>query len=97
MKDVQVPLQLIVKDLMVIDCKRPYGNSSVASDIMDILGWGKPEYGSDMWNEMRDEALDLHRETLTALQILISNFTTGAKPGVYIYNKEEESWTRKKS
>ncbi len=76
-----------------IDGKRPYGNSSVASDVMELLEWDVPEYGTDEWDEMTSEALDIHRETLTALQILISNFTTGIQPGIYIC--DDGVWSRK--
>ena len=58
-----------------IDPKRPYGNSDVAGDVCEILGW-RPEgcAGDDdgcYTEEQRDRALALHRETETALQIIL--------------------------
>lgn len=47
-----------------IDCKRPYGNSGVLQDIAEIL--------DIPWEEAdKDELEQLHKETLTALQIFL--------------------------
>lgn len=57
-----------------VDCKRPYGNSSVYSDIAEILDI-KPEDGegdeADFSDRQREEMGGLHHGTLNALQIAI--------------------------
>lgn len=63
-----------------IDCKRPYGNSSVYHDIAEILGI-KPE-GPDKETFSREQRflmLKLHEETRTVLQIalIIGRFEAG--------------------
>lgn len=66
-----------------IDCKRPYGNSSVYSDIGEILGEGPSgdsDYGEPDWSDEQRNRFDrLHSETLTALQIALATgrFETG--------------------
>lgn len=78
-----------------IDPKRPYGNSSVASDVAEILGLelsNEDEDGTE-WdnNEAFEEALRFHRETETALQIILSTKTF--KPGWYEkINKYPPCW-----
>jgi hypothetical protein len=71
-----------------IDCKRPYGNSSVEFDIAEILGWDLPldQFESAyLTKEQADRAEEIHRETLTALQIVLR---TGAMtPGTYRRSK----------
>lgn len=54
-----------------IDSKRPYGNSDVIEDMCEILGI---EYDEDEGVSASTEAelTALHRETVTALQILLS-------------------------
>jgi len=67
-----------------INSKRPYGNSSVAYDVAEILGWS---YGKDEENyeELSSEQLyqadKIHRETKTALQIILQ--TKSFIPGNY--------------
>lgn len=70
-----------------IDCKRPYGNSYVEGDVLEIL------YGQDVvetWTADNDgelpedkvaEAMRLHAETETALQIVLC--TMSFKTGTY--------------
>jgi len=54
-----------------IDCKRPYGNSSVYSDIAEIINI-KPEGDNDCFSDDQIDLMSkLHRETLTALLIFI--------------------------
>ncbi len=67
-----------------IDCKRPYGNSDVITDIAEILHPGThaalDEEAYDRWEgENRMRLYNLHRETQTVLQIAISTgeFRTG--------------------
>ena len=55
-----------------IDPKRPYGNSDVAHDVAEILGWVE-DRNEELSEEQEDKAFALHRETEVALQILIQN------------------------
>ena len=65
-----------------IDCKRPYGNSYVPGDIAEILGW---ELGEDgLTDEQEDLAYALHKETETALQIILTHKTF--EPGKFRMN-----------
>lgn len=76
-----------------IDCKRPYGNSSVYDDIAEILGISK-NMDDDWSDEQHAMMRRLHEETRTVLQIFL---TTGAMIiGQYIgdqYNSRQ--WKRK--
>ena len=59
-----------------IDPKRPYGNSNVFGDIGKILGiepltWADGEYLYS--DEQENDMLALHKETATALQVILSN------------------------
>ena len=55
-----------------IDPKRPYGNSGVAEDVCRILGWPRPyEAETDEAEALDARALAFHRETETALQIVL--------------------------
>lgn len=60
-----------------IDCKRPYGNSSVEEDIADILGWKlfENKYGeTEMSREQSDKASQLHRELVDVIKQIISEY-----------------------
>lgn len=67
-----------------VDSKRPYGNSSVYSDLAEILGV-KGEDTSNGYEELTEEQeaylWKLHRETETVLEILISSGMM--HPGLY--------------
>lgn len=52
-----------------IDPKRPYGNSDVASDVADALGWVK--FPEALPRHVRERAMTLHRETEVALQVAL--------------------------
>ena len=56
-----------------IDCKRPYGNSSVELDIIEILGWTQfaPNNDGELSQEAVEACSTIHRETQAALQILL--------------------------
>jgi len=54
-----------------IDPKRPYGNSFIPDDLVEILSGGLPPA----------ELMKLHRETETALQICLT--TQSFDPGLY--------------
>lgn len=77
-----------------IDPKRPYGNSDVARDVAEMLGWITPEAASDdgLPEAMIDKAEALHRETAIALQIVLSTgcFTSGKYRIVETYGKNWE-------
>lgn len=63
-----------------INPKRPYGNSGVESDVAEILGWEVNE-DEGLSDEQSEAAATLHRQTETALQIVLQ---TGAfEPGRY--------------
>ena len=53
--------------------KRPYGNSDVVGDIIEILGWkAEQDWNEDYWHwpkEMEEKALKIHIEMATVLQI----------------------------
>lgn len=72
-----------------IDCKRPYGNSSVYEDIAELLGITRSEE-SEYTDSQLDFMAELHAETETCLQILLS--TLSLKVGKYVLDKGQ--WTR---
>ena len=79
-----------------IDPKRPYGNSSVYEDMAKILGFGVfiDVNGELCFSEGQVKMLDeLHSETETALQIVLS--TGSFEPGTYVAKKYSDNWTRK--
>ena len=63
-----------------IDPKRPYGNSSVYSDIAEILDI-EPEGEDEFSNRQRLWMSEMHRGTQTALQIIL--MSGQMKPGLY--------------
>ena len=74
-----------------IDPKRPYGNSDVFDDVVEILGV-KPNYSKhgEILDGLEEKMMKLHRETETALQIVLS---TGAfKAGTYECGEYEYDW-----
>ncbi len=76
-----------------IDGKRPYGNSYVAGDVAEILGIKVGEDG--LTDEQARELLDLHYETTTALQVIL---TTGSfEPGEFVKRDRYDftSWERR--
>lgn len=62
-----------------IDPKRPYGNSDVETDIAEQLGWAVGRDG--LSQDERDQARELHAQTPTALQIVLS--VGFFEPGIY--------------
>jgi hypothetical protein len=77
-----------------IDPKRPYGNSDVEYDIMEILGdrfEGRLLEGIS--SNQKTRYRKLHKETQTALQIILSTRTMEA--GVYEReNKYSSNWKK---
>ena len=77
-----------------IDPKRPYGNRGVASDVAEILGKAAavcPHCHEPLEKSNGDAMLAIHRETATALQIVLS--TGKFEPGHYT-NTAWREWTR---
>lgn len=77
-----------------IDPKRPYGNGDVWKDVCRILRW--PKEGDDgheaCWSSAQiKRARVLHRETETALQVVLA--TGSFEPGEYVA-KWYRDWTR---
>lgn len=67
-----------------INMKRPYGNSGVVSDIAEILDIDLSEYeenDEDIPDDLYANLIDLHRQTATALQIVLC--TKSFVPGTY--------------
>lgn len=78
-----------------IDCKRPYGNSSVIEDIVEILGIELFEdaYGEKhVSREQIEGCQELHKETETALQIVLA--TKSFEPGIYECEQYSHKWMR---
>lgn len=70
-----------------IDCKRPYGNGDVVGDVIKILFGELPEEAIE---GLQDYANQLHKETETALQIILA--TGEFKPGKYVCEDYTKNW-----
>lgn len=70
-----------------INPKRPYGNSYVAGDIHQTLTGRRSD---DLSEDQEDQYLLLHRETETALQVILS--TGSFTPGDYVCEKYSNKW-----
>ena len=80
-----------------INPKRPYGNSSVILDMAEILGMESmvcPHCDTPLEEQDEDKLNDLHKETETALQIVLS--TQSFKPGKYVVDRYKHDWVMKK-
>lgn len=71
-----------------IDVKRPYGNSDVIGDVVEIL-YGAEEHKrmtnnheDDLPSDVYDRALAIHQEMATVLQIILA--TQSFKTGKYV-------------
>ena len=73
-----------------IDPKRPYGNSSVAHDVAEILRWEIKD--DELTDEQGEVAMKLHTETETALQIALN--TLSFTPGIYEKQQYGGSWKK---
>jgi hypothetical protein len=73
-----------------IDPKRPYGNGYVPGDIHEILTgkWCDNELSA----EEQRRYLNLHRETETALQVILA--TGSFKPGHFECDPNHPNWKR---
>ena len=57
-----------------MDCKRPYGNSDVAGDIGEILGWDIevcPHCGEVIGDDYDDRAMNIHQELVEVIKLII--------------------------
>ena len=75
-----------------IDIKRPYGNTYIISDIIDILGlpYEYDLYSDGYPDEIESKIRQLHHETLIALQILVRN--AYIEIGEYVADKYDQNW-----
>ena len=76
-----------------IDPKRPYGNSNVAEDVAEILGWeleGDDGYEPVLSRKQREAAMAIHRSTRIALEVILSAKTF--EPGVYEASAYSSKW-----
>jgi hypothetical protein len=77
-----------------IDPKRPYGNSNVPADIHEILtgeSIGRTDSKRDDLTDDEEETyLNLHKETETALQVVLA--TGKFKAGRYVADQYERNW-----
>jgi hypothetical protein len=78
-----------------IDGKRPYGNGNLKDDVAGILGWElvDAEGGPKLTMAQANRALELHRETETALQIVLA--TGSFEAGDYEASKYGRDWRRR--
>jgi hypothetical protein len=72
-----------------VNPKRPYGNSSVARDIADLLGWGWPdEETSDDYDAevepLNARAMAVHHEMEVAMAVILQHAGMPTAPGVYV-------------
>ncbi|GEM_PF-2766615 len=77
-----------------IDMKRPYGNSDVLEDILEILD-EKPVEDVDeriYTKKQYKKAEALHREMETALQVILA--AGSFEPGVYTAEKYRNNWRK---
>lgn len=75
-----------------IDPKRPYGNSDVANDVARILSL-EDLSGREGDENRREQLLTLHRETATALEVVLR--TGSFEPGLYMTTTSYSSdWRR---
>ncbi len=80
-----------------IDCKKPYGNSSVYVDMAKILGIkGFIDEDEEILfsKEQIQHMNNLHKETETALQIILR--TGKFEAGVYVADEYSDNWERQK-
>jgi hypothetical protein len=80
-----------------VDPKRPYGNSYVPGDVAELLGWepGDWEDGERVLGDRQVErALELHRETATALEVVLR--AGSFEPGTYVTtDRYSRDWHRR--
>lgn len=78
-----------------IDCKRPYGNGDVISDMIRILFGELPDdIAEKIEDTLYDYLVTLHRETETVLQIALR--TGQFKAGKYQSDDYKNNWVEVK-
>lgn len=81
------------------NAKRPYGNSYVAGDIIEALGWDYPDEddesldGGPELKRVEAMAWAIHREMEVVVEILMQHAGSIALPGVY-ENLAASEWSR---
>jgi hypothetical protein len=77
-----------------IDPKRPYGNSFVAGDVYEIVNGHEWDSDDEMPDDVTDAMDRLHRETQTALQVILA--TGSFEPGHFVKRSpyDSQSWER---
>jgi len=82
-----------------IDPKRPYGNSGVVEDVCEILEWKEQKdlmddcfYESAEYESLCDKVEKLHKETETALQIILRS--QSFEPGTFEQDTSWSEWER---
>lgn len=77
-----------------IDCKRPYGNSSVFNDIAEIIKLKKKgnfDYKEEDWKEEAMDCMeDLHRQLQVALEIVLH--CQSFRLGKYRRKDDSDEW-----
>ncbi len=74
-----------------IDCKRPYGNSAVAQDMLEILGEQHlVNEDGEIDDATHERMMALHQQTETVLQIVLR--TGELKPGRYRARRYYADW-----
>ena len=68
-----------------VDCKRPYGNSGVESDIAEILGWDleRCPHCKEPLANTSERAAEIHMETLGAVMLILKRAGLATPPGDY--------------
>lgn len=75
-----------------IDCKRPYGNSSVIFDLVEILEPGLEPDEDGFPEDVVNRVEKLHHELETALQIVLA--TGSFETGLYRAESYSKDWVR---
>lgn len=73
-----------------IDCKRPYGNSSVLLDMHELLTDSKSPDDFELTEEQQNHYRQLHKETQIVLQIILA--TQSFVPGIYEADEYHWNW-----
>lgn len=74
-----------------VDQKRPYGNSNVAADVAEIIGFiGSGEEGC-LTSSEREQMLQFHHDTIYALRAVLQ-FATENIPLGYYHVQERSKW-----
>jgi len=77
-----------------IDCKRPFGNSDVIGDMIEILGIDIGDDAGNEYDELREELepelLDLYQDLYIAVPLVFSQLPN-VRLGRYV-NKNTQGW-----